>query len=177
MVIATEFLSTPSARRATRRPCRGPCRPTGFLSTPSARRATGDERDTYYVQTISIHALREEGDAENRASIAEIWAFLSTPSARRATPRVFHRTAASKFLSTPSARRATFYEALSIQMAQFLSTPSARRATQSSSGGAAGGAISIHALREEGDANGNTIYDGVEVFLSTPSARRATPTL
>ena len=34
--------------------------------------------------------------------------------------------------------------------------------------------ISIHALREEGDANGNTIYDGVEVFLSTPSARRAT---
>ena len=37
-----------------------------------------------------------------------------------------------------------------------------------------GGEISIHALREEGDANGNTIYDGVEVFLSTPSARRAT---
>ena len=36
-------------------------------------------------RSISIHALREEGDH----------------------PRVFHRTAASKFLSTPSARRAT----------------------------------------------------------------------
>ena len=57
----------------------------------------------------------------------------------------------------------------------FLSTPSARRATARRSVHPQRSRISIHALREEGDANGNTIYDGVEVFLSTPSARRATP--
>ena len=33
--------------------------------------------------------------------------------------------------------------------------------------------ISIHALREEGDLEGDKTYDRVK-FLSTPSARRAT---
>ncbi len=79
-----KFLSTPSARRATRlslrreawqadfypRPPRGgrhlsPCgaRPTvQFLSTPSARRATDSFTPELVYETISIHALREEGD-------------------------------------------------------------------------------------------------------------------
>ena len=59
---------------------------------------------------ISIHALREEGDAQVVLLIeAEL-----------------------RFLSTPSARRATFQtKGHSLQMAQFLSTPSARRATDS----------------------------------------------
>ena len=34
---------------------------------------------------ISIHALREEGDAQNTAQIVKMHEFLSTPSARRAT--------------------------------------------------------------------------------------------
>ena len=56
-----EFLSTPSARRATRRI---PRRPTcfRFLSTPSARRATFHDDLLDVVVHISIHALREEGD-------------------------------------------------------------------------------------------------------------------
>ena len=33
-----------------------------FLSTPSARRATGLTMQEYYSKEISIHALREEGD-------------------------------------------------------------------------------------------------------------------
>ena len=33
-----------------------------FLSTPSARRATGLSTPSVCVQIISIHALREEGD-------------------------------------------------------------------------------------------------------------------
>ena len=37
-------------------------RPRSFLSTPSARRATITDRAVRYLQTISIHALREEGD-------------------------------------------------------------------------------------------------------------------
>ena len=34
-----------------------------FLSTPSARRATFAGRTRYRMEGISIHALREEGDA------------------------------------------------------------------------------------------------------------------
>ena len=33
-----------------------------FLSTPSVRRATMSIRDYNTIRTISIHALREEGD-------------------------------------------------------------------------------------------------------------------
>ena len=63
-----QFLSTPSARRAT-----GTCetRPTKlwkFLSTPSARRATADFTDPENTCPISIHALREEGDTRSPES-------------------------------------------------------------------------------------------------------------
>ena len=36
----------------------------GFLSTPSARRATGRAGGGHHSGSISIHALREEGDLE-----------------------------------------------------------------------------------------------------------------
>ena len=80
-----QFLSTPSARRATICPLLGPhrrpisihaLREEGdvcggklgllnreFLSTPSARRATRGSRHVRCKEQISIHALREEGDA------------------------------------------------------------------------------------------------------------------
>ena len=53
------------------RPPRGGRRPASssllfrilFLSTPSARRATGDVVSAQHIVDISIHALREEGDA------------------------------------------------------------------------------------------------------------------
>ena len=57
----SKFLSTPSARRATHPPQR-PKRPNRFLSTPSARRATRHRRGAVRAVFISIHALREEGD-------------------------------------------------------------------------------------------------------------------
>ena len=38
-------------------------KPVIFLSTPSARRATRGFRTTFSLCVISIHALREEGDA------------------------------------------------------------------------------------------------------------------
>ena len=103
--------------------------PQIFLSTPSARRATPSELPEVGTQPISIHALREEGDAfgENNPQGIQISihalreegdyecfkrrikpnVFLSTPSARRATPFIVQITASSLFLSTPSARRAT----------------------------------------------------------------------
>ena len=191
-----EFLSTPSARRATVGvlflPLAGE-----FLSTPSARRAT-----------------------DNSASFLPGEGFLSTPSARRATiADLGHSVFPREFLSTPSARRATtsassaesnrtyFYprpprggrplaSASNNCFGIFLSTPSARRATLGGCDGVYYHAISIHALREEGDTRSRwssgirpiSIHalreEGDEpfivqitassLFLSTPSARRAT---
>ena len=130
------FLSTPSARRATRqtqtvaqassyfypRPPRGgrpPQLDQSYLASSisiHALREEGDQilqRDDGVVCTISIHALREEGDAKWIADNPDAYKFLSTPSARRATiPAI----------------------------------------TSASSSG-----ISIHALREEGDC-----YSSVE---------------
>ena len=75
--------------------------------------ALREEGDGFYctavvLYAISIHALREEGDAlpPLRDIFDEL--FLSTPSARRATPFSAVRFWLQKvFLSTPSARRAT----------------------------------------------------------------------
>ena len=104
---ALEFLSTPSARRATSpgdsffarprnfypRPPRGGRRASSmvwrrsssFLSTPSARRATPSRRTPDRTRSISIHALREEGDHYVVYIVSRTKRFLSTPSARRAT--------------------------------------------------------------------------------------------
>ena len=124
--------------------------------------------------------------------------FLSTPSARRATFAVTaKRRKGNKFLSTPSARRATFWWADVPRICiEFLSTPSARRATEGGEYSRAGEWISIHALREEGDAAccESACVEHISIhalreegdagprphnrqdclFLSTPSARRAT---
>ena len=58
-----------------------------FLSTPSARRAT-EQADRYFSDFhISIHALREEGDRRVIGDVLLTERFLSTPSARRATKK------------------------------------------------------------------------------------------
>ena len=63
------FLSTPSARRATK--ANDPDDETAqFLSTPSARRATHTITVEVSDGKISIHALREEGDSKNRDKIS-----------------------------------------------------------------------------------------------------------
>ena len=57
---------------------------------------------------------------------------------------------------------------------KFLSTPSARRATCPYKHPGSVCAISIHALREEGDWMAVPRFAALFRFLSTPSARRAT---
>ena len=79
-----------------------------------------------------------------------------------------------RFLSTPSARRATAERTTPPAGYQFLSTPSARRATFCSVSYFCSPAISIHALREEGDVAAEVKAATYDIFLSTPSARRAT---
>ncbi len=148
----TRFLSTPSARRATRRyirrraccrdfyprPPRGGRHKTGelalwddeFLSTPSARRATSIASAKPSAIAISIHALREEGDNLVRWCLHLQRNFYPRP------PRGGRRR---------------------IGAAHVQHDP-----------------ISIHALREEGDPAVHQAEGLLPRFLSTPSARRAT---
>ena len=44
------------------------------------------------IKIISIHALREEGDAQIEVKVFDDFLFLSTPSARRATQKVAELT-------------------------------------------------------------------------------------
>ena len=60
------------------------------------------------IKSISIHALREEGDSLTASVLYRVSPFLSTPSARRAPlVRSCKHSRQDSFLSTPSARRAT----------------------------------------------------------------------
>ena len=168
-----EFLSTPSARRATSpslfpiltakhfypRPPRGgrrerrcrksarsyfyPRPPRGgrpttstlsqffarFLSTPSARRATLPDSIASKHFSISIHALREEGDYPPWQVRPPARYFYPRPPRGGRRGKDSRWQPQEKFLSTPSARRATPLSCVSQSLA----------------------VISIHALREEGD--------------------------
>ena len=62
-----------------------------FLSTPSARRATAALDVAHQPNDISIHALREEGDLSVAFWVFMALVFLSTPSARRATVHLVER--------------------------------------------------------------------------------------
>ena len=103
---------------------------------------------------ISIHALREEGDAAKSMWNAQPAEFLSTPSARRATPpgqvqQIRH----VDFYPRPprGGRRAQG----SGRAAERNFYPRPPRGGRPSSGALPGPAlkISIHALREEGDGS------------------------
>ena len=78
-----------------------------FLSTPSARRATRQLVDDMLLAVISIHALREEGDAGAAYSATTTAYFYPRPP-RGGRPEGCHVSSRPwVFLSTPSARRAT----------------------------------------------------------------------
>ena len=124
-----------------------------FLSTPSARRATHQPDGSRWRDVISIHALREEGDPRLSPNAGSRWKFLSTPSARRATRVGYSVTGTA---------------------ADFYPRPPRGGRQPPSISTAATGAISIHALREEGDTALVTDKFYKFLFLSTPSARRAT---
>ena len=167
-----------------------------FLSTPSARRATHHCKILRCSPSISIHALREEGDAavyiKRLTEIISIHALREEGDCCAPTPAM----SPCNFYPRPprGGRLQEFVEQHKID--GFLSTPSARRATLIWDAVGEKFYISIHALREEGDpGNLCTGYGGRHFyprpprggrrehsdrqhrsagFLSTPSARRAT---
>ena len=125
---------------------------SGFLSTPSARRATLYAGRQLDQESISIHALREEGDTSaGRITFIKRYFYPRPPRGGR---RLNGKTQILplKFLSTPSARRATSIQGtahrshqISIHALREEGDPSARPSAVMER-------ISIHALREEGDA-------------------------
>ena len=147
---------------------------TLFLSTPSARRATVFLEVFGAVCFISIHALREEGDFLTSLSASIHWHFYPRPP----------RGGRLDFLSPTYYTMLYFYprpprggrppnHGRIYTVIVFLSTPSARRATTCCCASMPATTISIHALREEGDARCCCAAAAAQ-FLSTPSARRAT---
>ena len=169
----TSFLSTPSARRAT--PAQAshtasrlyfyPRPPRG--GRPGAAEAVCDEYHFYPRPprggrqqergggkgnlSISIHALREEGNAQAASNGLARYHFYPRPPRGGRPCAWFAGFPAKSFLSTPSARRATAMMGTTYSDIIFLSTPSARRATLLDRSRPGGHPISIHALREEGN--------------------------
>ena len=190
-----EFLSTPSARRATS----GTPTSTsslGFLSTPSARRATRGPADGARLVSISIHALREEGDQGSRpdrqAHAISIHALREEGDGKRAG----QSSSLKNFYPRPPRGGRRRCSSRSSPPMNFYPRPPRGGRLTSGVCSCLCRQISIHALREEGDSNGGgqgkTVNDfyprpprgGRQVpasvqtiaalFLSTPSARRAT---
>ena len=191
------FLSTPSARRATRAAprLRGGY---GFLSTPSARRATRGGQGRRRIQRISIHALREEGDprpspSSKRASKISIHALREEGDARP----LGHRPGRRNFYPRPPRGGRPLCPAKSPRTpSNFYPRPPRGGRLLKQDVRELLDDISIHALREEGDAAATTkrteasdFYPRpprggrrrqrqssarARKFLSTPSARRAT---
>ena len=118
-----------------------------FQSTPSARRATDHRPDLRLRRAISIHALREEGDYIKTRNPAVFPKFQSTPSARRATPSQSRRLPRRRYFNPRPPRGGR----------QQLATYAPPKQV-----------ISIHALREEGDACGCLIPEDVMHFNPRP---------
>ena len=147
-----EFLSTPSARRATAAYLLRLAESRYFYPRPprGGRQVTSHKK--IRGSGISIHALREEGD----------------------DPVPTNECLYDDFYPRPPRGGRHGLGGLNPVGTRFLSTPSARRATYPRCSPCGWSAISIHALREEGDSGSAASKTTRKTFLSTPSARRAT---
>ena len=147
------FLSTPSARRATPRSGRMPPLRCNFYPRPPRGGRPYRQHGRRSSWRISIHALREEGD-------------LLLPCKCRYKSFYFYprppRGGRPKKPGSSSAKR------------NFYPRPPRGGRLQDYTEAPQTLAISIHALREEGDQHGGGERYAVQRFLSTPSARRAT---
>ena len=119
--------------------------------------------------SISIHALREEGDGDLLALSNSAALFLSTPSARRATPASIP-TSRTQGISIHALREEGDWDESHAGMVwdEFLSTPSARRATGRLCLTVPIPTISIHALREEGDPSSSPLAIASANFYPRP---------
>ena len=169
-----QFLSTPSARRATHTIALDDR--TDDISI-HALREEGDRKqrgDDHAHDHISIHALREEGDPTAWWPLLTGTYFYPRPPRGGRRGRCLRHFPPRDFYPRPprGGRRMQMPEIAARRI--FLSTPSARRATWRVRVYRVLRRISIHALREEGDLRASGMSPMWKKFLSTPSARRAT---
>ena len=169
------FLSTPSARRATIQAALLLCADEDFYPRPPRGGRPTQSAASVPEKAISIHALREEGDLFSSTSTQ--MGRISIHALREEGDRAVSRMPSpySRFLSTPSARRATRLDRSEyIGGYNFYPRPPRGGRRDVLLRAAAHSSISIHALREEGDAGSSCGASCRSRFLSTPSARRAT---
>ena len=214
-----QFLSTPSVGRATstnnclpirfcdfypRPPWGGRrwnspnyCLISRFLSTPSVGRATKTRFSLNHNSSISIHALRGEGDVIRMILVAKYKYFYPRPpwggrhvyvSFMDDDLRIsIHALRGEGDLYSVRSKAGNWYfyprppwggrhiaGCASVVEQTFLSTPSVGRATFQNQSNPDALKISIHALRGEGDPAAYTSLYSPSKFLSTPSVGRAT---
>ena len=125
-------------------------------------------------QPISIHALREEGDPSNRRTIMQQVNFYPRPP-RGGRPPLRVALAALRAISIHALREEGDMLEPWPRLRLNISIHALREEGDScSSDSRAFLPISIHALREEGDFRSSNSRPMTLKFLSTPSARRAT---
>ena len=168
----------------------------GFLSTPSARRATVHRGHCAGDQAISIHALREEGDLQQRQpqqrrlisihALREEGDMLIYPVGKyllisihalreegdNCARRLYRR--ARYFYPRPPRGGRHDIQFVPHQDFDFYPRPPRGGRPYSKLRQNPKSGISIHALREEGDRADAPFQKKSTAFLSTPSARRAT---
>ena len=151
---------------------------TAFLSTPSARRATRGRLRQLPHQHHFYPRPPRGGRRSAATPIKSTIRFLSTPSARRATRSCTRcRGRAKDFYPRPPRGGRRGGSSYSRELFLFLSTPSARRATLTTVDDLiAQNCISIHALREEGDSSGlRTFCTGIDFYPRPPRGGRLLP--
>ena len=153
------------------------CNAGKFQSTPSARRATIAAGLKAVFLGISIHALRGESDPWLLPLRSSTHNFNPRPPRGGRPQSSTMKAANTDFNPRPPRGGRQHGAGFIVRLSGFQSTPSARRATGLHCGAGKQTAISIHALREEGDPVIQDCNFGVKRFQSTPSARRATSTL
>ena len=168
------FLSTPSARRATRS-SQFHSLSWEFLSTPSARRATRNAAGRLADRPrISIHALCEEGDNSSQRVIEIRLNFYPRPLRGGRQGYILQAVRARIFLSTPSARRATAADDAGYRSASYF-YPRPLRGGRRTIVSPSSRSTYFYPRPLRGGrpyAIGDLV--AYNKFLSTPSARRAT---
>ena len=139
-----------------------------FLSTPSARRATCSGRRPRPAWTDFYPRPPRGGRHGVCAARHDSLLFLSTPSARRATQHSRFCYVVIQFLSTPSARRATGLGDKWFQDHQISIHALREEGDLQGARHKLLGCISIHALREEGDTSSGRAGTSMTDFYPRP---------
>ena len=126
-------------------------------------------------ESISIHALRAEGDTNRQRSARDADISIHALRAEGDFSAVAQASSVKYFYPRPPCGGRLIDKAMLVPRYKFLSTPSVRRATPRYQAiFYVTYYISIHALRAEGDGPCPPEQQRRVKFLSTPSVRRAT---